>query len=97
MGTGATSDPNSPNNPTNPGYRHNGRAGLMGRAITSAANNANSERIDEFRTQDTERLGRIASRRATWADNRANYDRSLTRARAGGTTPVFNPGQQVFK
>jgi len=97
VGAGATSDPNSPYNPTNPGMRHNGLQGRMATTIGRAASEANSKRIDEFRTEDTARLARIANRQRTWADNRANYDASLTRARAGGTTPVFNPGQQVFK
>lgn len=97
MGTGATSDPNSPYSTTNPGMRHNGLQGRMATTIGRAASEANSARIDEFRTQDNARLQRVADRQRTFADNRSNYDRSLTRARAGGTTPVFNPGQQVFK
>lgn len=95
MGTGATADPNSAYNPTNPNMRHNGLYGRMATTIGRANSEANSKRIDEFRTKDNARLQRIADRRQNWADLRSDYDARLTRSRAGGTTPTFNPGQQA--
>lgn len=97
MGTGATADLNSPYNPTNPNMRHNGLVGRMATTIGRANAEAGSKRIDQFVTDDNARLQRIADRRQNWANLRSDYDARLTRARSGGTTPTFTPGQQVFK
>lgn len=98
MGTeNVSTDPNSPYNPNNPGADHRGirgiSAGVVGRANAARI----GENINDYVKKDNARLAGIADRQRNQAALRADYQTNFDRSRATNNTPVFRPGQQVFK